>query len=295
MTQSPDWINAPRLYLATRDALGRSVEDPIAAFLGYLDENGAQQIDILNPAPDQVGKLYYTIAYSEDLTEAIGVGTAYNTGLGAIADDQKIFGAPIYLKHDPQSDDWYIAGTRARANAQFVGSQPPRDPLPGAIVPKTGLLDETNPQSMRAIVYGSSYTLNSALKWINTLYTPDFTANIPATDGKALYVLVQVDFANEVLDCTHLGAEFDAALLPSQVWASDEGSGVYLPQPDANKFCAGFIRLVSGMTVITRSLIWALQEIFTKTNLSSLNYSNILVDEFSGEVVTCDGEVVYIE
>jgi hypothetical protein len=50
-------------------------------------------------------------------------------------------------------------------------------------------------------------------------------------------------------------------------------------------FRAGYIQLIAGMTAIDSEHIWAVQEIYTKTD-----YTDILVA--CGEVLTVDDEIV---
>lgn len=265
MTQSKDLLNTSALYDAVRGAVGRSIEDPTPVYLGYLDASGAALVKIADPAADEIGLVYYTESYSEDLSEAHSVGRAYNTGIGALSDDELVFGAPIYIRRDSESGDWHVAGKRPRAAAGFIGTQGKRIEYPGVIVPQTGLLDSLQPETMQAVVYGAPYTLDGDFKWIDTLYVDDQTGNIPGTDGQANYVLVEVDFTNEILTYV-VGSTCDASLTHLQAWAIDAGTGTIFPQADQTKFRAGYIKLVSGMTAITRSLIWAVQEIITKTS-----------------------------
>jgi len=139
---------------------------------------------------------------------------------------------------------------------------------------------------MVAVVYGAPYTMAGEFKWIDTLYTENLTAYIPATPGEAVYVRVQIDFDDESLEYA-VGDPFDSSLSHTQVWAMDEGTGDFLPRTSRNAFRAGFVRLHYGATAITREMIFSLQEIYTKSD-----YRDILVA--GGEVVTAGGYVVTI-
>lgn len=281
-----DLFGSEALYKGIRSAVGRALEDPIPAFMGWLDEDGVPHVPVENPQPDEIGKYYYTPQYSTDLLDAPSFGTAYNTGASPIPDKLIGFGTPVYVARDRIGGDWYFAGTRPRPTAAAGGTQPRVEATLGSVVMKSGLLDVASPESMSAIVYEAPYTLNRTTKLIGTLYVADQTANIPATAGQAVYVLVEVDFANEALVYT-IGDEFDAALTHAQAWAQDDAGGKLFPQGAQNRFRSGYIKLISGMNTITRSLIVAVQEVFTKNDLSN-------VVTIRGEVATAGGDIVYV-
>lgn len=283
MTQgSNDLFDKQSIYKAVRASLGLSLEEPQAAWLGWANASGAQEIYVNDPSPDRVGKVYFTFDPSESENEAQGRGEAYNTGPTPLDPRYLVFGTPIYVARDKLTLDWYIAGMRPRAANKFFGGTPPSPSLPGLITGATGLLDVTVPPTMQVVVYNAVYTLNRTLYFVDNLYSDDLTSLIPATALRAILLLVEVDAPANALVLTP-GAEFDAVLTLGQIWAADDGSGVYFPKTNGSRFTAGFVRLIGGMATITRGLITPTQEILHKED-----YSNILVDG-AGSVVVDGG------
>jgi len=277
-----DLFGSGALYKGLRGGIGTVIEESVPVTLGWIDENGNRQLKVPDDKTDGVQKYYFTRAAEEP------PGEAHNLGLNPLLPQFIKFGAPIYVSRAGTGKrEWYINGLQPGEAAEFFGGRTQADPTPVYLeqfVP--GLIGITSPASMRVQVFGAPYTLNGEFKWIGTRISSDMTAEIPATDGQAKYALVQIDFATATVDLQY-GTEFDAALTHQQAWTTDGGSGTLFPQPDRDKFRAGYVKLISGMTAVQRAHIWAVQEIYTKSD-----YADILVA--CDEVVTYDGEVVTV-
>lgn len=277
-----DLFGKDALYSGLRTALGESLEKGIPVTLGYIDFNGAEQL--LASSSDGIQKYWFT------RSDGLPPGEAHNLGPNPLLPQFLRYGAPIYVSRAATGKrEWYIDGLQPGDAADFFGS---RVTTAAAPTPTTldlfvpGLIAPTAPPSMRVQVFGAPYTLNADFKWIGTRVSADLTSSIPATDGQAKYALVQVDFATAALNISY-GEEFDAALTHQQAWASDRGTGTLLPQADGDKFRAGYVKLISGMSAIRQAHIWAVQEVYTKTD-----YASILVA--CDDVVTYNGEVVTV-
>lgn len=277
-----DLFGAGSLYKGLRHGIGTVIEEGIPVTLGWLDANGSPQLKVPDDKTDGVQKYYFTRADEET------PGEAHNLGPNPLLPQFIRFNAPVYVSRARTGKrEWYIDGLQPGEAAEFFGGRVQADPTPVYLeqfVP--GLIGTMAPASMQVRVFGAPYTLNGEFKWIGTTISADMTAAIPATDGQAKYALVQIDFATATVDLQY-GTEFDAALTHLQAWSTDGGSGTLFPQPDRDKFRAGYVKLISGMTAIQRAHIWAVQEIFTKSD-----YADILVA--CDEVVTYDGEVVTV-
>lgn len=276
-----DLFGSELLYTGVRAAIGGALEEGIPVTLGWIDSSDAIQLKVDPNTNDGVQKFYYTIGDQPP-------GEAHNMGPNPLDPKFLKVGAPVYVSRAKTGRrEWYIDGLQPGLAEEFFGGRDAQAPTPiylNQFVP--GLVNETAPPSMRVVVFGAPYSLNGEFKWIGTKYSADFTAEVPATAGQALYALVEVDFTNDAISIQY-GEEFDAGLTHQQTWAADGGSGTLFPQPDRAKFRAGYVKLVSGMTAIRRAHIWAVQEIYTK-----IDYTDILIA--CGEVVTVDGEVATV-
>lgn len=267
-------------------ALGDAIRKPVPAKLGYIDSNGNTLIKVPAEIRDEPNLYYFSQAGGQSF-----VGQAFLQE-GAMEKWQIRYGAPIRVRKDPISGVWEIIGLDARYAAQFFAGIVPEEILIVNLDQMSpGLLAPDSPVSMRARVLKAPYDNGNEWKFINTQQTQDFTGNIniPTNPATAKYALVQLDFDTETLSYKY-GDEIVANLTFEQVYSIQKtnGNDQYLPDKDAGMFRVGYIKLVSGMTSITRNNIWTLQSYISTGGGSAVE--NIVIDDDG--VVVDDNEVV---
>jgi len=109
-----------------------------------------------------------------------------------------------------------------------------------------GRVYPTSPASMRCAVSPIKYAHHTTLKTYAGGFTKDFTADIPATTGKALLVLVCLNGATNALAYVK-GAEFSWTGYTDPIPASA------IPQPAAGHLVLSCLLLYNGMTTITEA------------------------------------------
>lgn len=122
-----------------------------------------------------------------------------------------------------------------------------RDPV--SIYPRAfafGRVYPTSPASMRCAISPIKYAHNTELRTYSGGYTKDFTADVPATTGKAMLVLVCLDGATNVLTYVE-GSEF------SWTGYTDPIPSSAIPDPDSGHLVLSCVILYNGMTTITES------------------------------------------
>ena len=271
---------------AMGSVLGDAIRKPIPAKLGYIDSLGNKIVKVPADIRDEPNLYYFSQAGGQSF-----VGQAFLQE-GAMEKWQIRYGAPIRVKKDSISGVWEIVGLDARYAAQFFSGVVPEEILIVNLDQMSpGLLAPDAPVSMRARVLKAPYDNGNEWKFIDTLYTQDFTGNIniPTNPATARYVLVQLDFDTETLSYKY-GDEIVANLTFEQVYSIQKtnGNNQYLPAKDAGKFRVGYIKLISGMTSILRSSIWTLQSYISTGGGSAVE--NIVIDDDG--VVVDDDEVV---
>lgn len=265
-------IDSKRLYDAVVDAFGVSIKDPIPVALGREAADGTYELLVPSADTDEPNAYYFH--------ELDGMppfqGYASNSGQTPLDEKYILYGMPIYIRPDPLiQNQWVIAGPISAFASQFtagVDLEPPVPVYQAQIV--SGLLTTTDPPSMRARVMGGPYTENGVFYYIDTQQTVDFSASptdtsstaidVPTTNGEAIYVLVQMDVASGGTLSYKQGSAVSADAAFETIYAADAGTGTYMPQPDADRWRCGYIKLAYGMTAIqSQANIWAVQEILT--------------------------------
>lgn len=258
-----------RLYAAIREALGTAISEPIDARLGYIDSDDNKRLKV--PADEtDVPNMYYIQNVSGGQPF---VGRASNTGTNPLDDKYLIYGMPVKVRHI-KGNEWVIEGISGAYAAEYIGEtalHPPDNPtrlqnfLPG-------LLDQTEPATMKIRVHGAPYYYNGGRKYIQTQESANSITSLTDTLSNpitlpsapnAKMILVQLSYSAGTLSYKQ-GDTFDAALSNLQAWILDQNdsSVTIFPDADTGNFRAGFVRLLSGQTEITRiSHIWAQQDV----------------------------------
>jgi hypothetical protein len=271
---------------------------PQSARLGYQADDGTTHVIVEQERTDQPFKYYFSEAGGTSFQ-----GEAFLLP-GALAKWQIKFNAPILIKKNVLNGEWEIIGIDSRWAAQFFDGSDQDD---GVIIsyPKLGpgLLTQTNPPSMRALVLDGAYNSGGVLRYHETQSTIDWTdsAYIPTGNLRQRYVLVQIALNTGLLTYKY-GSEIASSLTPVQTYKQNLalGGDAILPALDENNFRCGYIRLIHGMVRITKANIWSIQDYLLLSG-GSLAASNILdkivTDSTTGEVVvdSVTGNVVYIE
>lgn len=278
---------------ALRVIIGDSIRKPISARLGHQDSAGVIYIKVPAERTDQPSKYYFHEAGGTSFQ-----GEAFLQP-GALASWQIRYNAPIRVKKDPLSGEWEIIGIDARYAAQFFNETAEDDNLIfgySNIAP--GLLTQTEPTSMKAKVLAGAYRYANTWRYYETQDTVDwsvspYSSNIPTTNNKAKFVLVQLSFSDGSLSYKY-GSEIPGSLTNKQAYTLNLNAGddSILPALDEGYFRCGYIKLIRGMTKITSSgNIWAIQDYLTNGAAPGNILDKILVAD--GDVMTSDGFVMY--
>ena len=268
-------IDYEQLSNALVEADGDSTSDPISARLGNsgLDED-QDRIRVPLTETDQPGMVYVFDVIGEN----DGVTQALNSGPGLLSERDLIYGRYILLKK--RGTGYVIHGVDYQRDAEYVHNVPL--PTPGSIKIGQldwGLLQPTQPRSMRALVSAAVYDGTLLVK---TQETADFTASIPGTSGLAKAVLIMVNPTTGAISSTVSGSTFDAVL--SHIDAFDD----YYPlNVDPTLQTVGWLKLINGMTAITEGKhIFAAQQILGG---SASGGATQVVAEGTGQGVTNGG------
>lgn len=243
-------IDYEKLSNSLVEAEGDAASDPVSARLGNpaLEED-QERIKVPLTETDQPGMVYVFNVIGEN----DGVTQALNSGPGILSDRDLIYGRYVLLKK--RGTGYVIHGVDYQRDAEYVHNIPL--PTPGSIKIGQldwGLLQPTQPRSMRALVSAAVYDGNLLVK---TQETIDFTSDIPGTADKAVAVLVMIDPTTGVISYDVGVTTFDAIL--SHIDAFDD---FYPLNNNPALRTVGWIKLINGMTAITEGKhIFAAQEI----------------------------------
>jgi hypothetical protein len=295
-----DLIQSDKLYVALRDALGVTLEDPKVMTLGRINpDTGVQETKVPDGESD-LPNLYY-FSNLPEMQSAEGEALLHSSA--DIPYQYRIFGMPIRVARDIQSGLWVIRGLDAVLSNEYlagVEETPPQQPIAlHQFLP--GLLDATDPPSLQARVLGSWYTFEDESYYVRSQATADFSGtvldtssasiDIPTVVNTSIYVLVQIVPSTGVLTYKQ-GASIQASFTHDQAiayeYVTGEALGYYFPQVDVGNFRCGFIRLIYGMTTIRRiANIWASHEILVKGDAHP-----VYVTSEGHIVVDSDGDMV---
>lgn len=278
------------------DILGDTIRKPISAKLGYQDSSGTTQLVIPSDRTDQPNRYYFHEAGGNSFQ-----GEAWLQP-GALFEWQIRYNAPIRIQKDPLTGEWQIIGIDSRYAAQFFNEVTEDD---GALIPYNklapGLLTSTDPESMKARVLSGAYKFggNDEWKYVETQNTVDwsvspYSSNVPTAPLTAKWVLVQLNYDTGLLEYKY-GTTVPSSMTPIQVYNLDVAGtqGTYLPTADDRYFRCGYIKLVTGMTKISRfGHIWAVQEYLNAggdgnvlDRIVTTSTGDIVVDSQTGNVV----------
>lgn len=277
-----------------QSALGNSVRLPIAAKLGYKDSNGVIYLPVPDERTDQPDRYYFHQASGTEFQ-----GEAFLKA-GTLENWMIRYGTPIRLERDKLTDEWEIVGIDTRYAAQFFQSVTQDDNVfytYNKLAP--GLLTQSTPVSMRARVLAGAYTSGTLWRYHRTQETVDWSlspdnANVPTTNLRARFVLVQINFDTGNLAYKY-GNEVDLAVSFTQAYQLNDIN--ILPVIDDGYVRCGYIKLVANMTQITNANIIPLQDYLSLGGGAEPDYSilDAIVIDNNGDVVTdlVSGTVVY--
>lgn len=243
-------IDYEQLSNALVEADGDSASDPVSARLGNpaLDDD-QDRIKVPLTETDQPGMVYVFNVIGEN----DGVTQALNSGPGLLSERDLIYGRYILLKK--RGTGYVIHGVDYQRDAEYVHNVPL--PTPGSIKLGQldwGLLQPTQPRSMRALVSAAVYDGNLLVK---TQETIDFTSDIPGSVGEAVAVLVMIDPTTSVISYDVGVTPFDAVLSHIDAFAD-----FYPLNTDPALRTVGWLKLINGMTAIAEGKhIFAAQQI----------------------------------
>lgn len=239
-----EWV-AP----AVQTTLGDGIVESITMRLGNPAlAVSVNRIDVPVTETNGVGMVWV-----HDITGEGGITMAENTGAYPLQTKDKIFGRYVQVKKT--RDRLQVVGF-AREDAGYMYGVNLAEQVPVSIALFSwGLLQPTEPRSMKAFltqaIYGGQYLVRAQ-------ETQDFTADIPATAGEAIAVLIEVDPTTGILAYTN-GSAFDATLTHENAFAS------YPKSADSTLYTAGWIRLENGMTAILEGKhVYPAQELLSK-------------------------------
>lgn len=245
-----------------KDILGEQIRKPISAKLGYVDEDGNVFVRVPDQRTDQPNKYYFhEIGGSEFQGEAF-------LQPGALENWQIRFGTPIRVKRDTLSKEWEIVAIDSRYAQQYFEDV---DPDEGIITNypnlQPGLVSQTSPASMQAIVYAGHYTIGSNWYFVQSQLTQDFSESpqnlqIPDQNLRSRWVLVQITPSTGELSYKY-GEIIPSSYSPFQVYnrqVNNPNGPTYLPLPDVGKFQCGYIKLTANVTAIYKDAIWNTQQ-----------------------------------
>ena len=289
-----------RFKTALRTVLGDTLRRPKAARLGYQNESGESFLEVPRQRSDEPQKYYFHEAGGTSFQ-----GEAFLQP-GALPSWMIRYGTPVQIKKDPLSNQWEIIALDSRFGAQyFIGT----DQDDGVFIPYNklapGMLTQTVPSSMQARVLAAAYSSEGVLRYYETQNTVDwsvapYSTNIPTTNLRQKFVLVQLEYATGILSYKY------GVVVPSS-WSNKQaydanivaGDDSILPQVDTGNFRAGYVKLVYGMTRITRTdNIWAIQDYLSlgSGGGKAAIINSIVTDPVDGSVVVdpVTGNVVFV-
>jgi len=252
-------MNYTLLADAIAEVLGDSIAQPIPARLGNPTLTVTDsRIDVPLSIVDQPGMVYIH-GIGDDPQ---GVSMALNSGPGRIPDNLKIYGQPVLIRKSGRQ--YVIAGLDYQPSAEYMHNV--AAPVRSSVVLgqfDVGLLQATNPRSMRCFVSRALYYVGSTPYIVGAQETRDFTTDIPGTAGRARAVLVTLNPSTGTLAYTN-GSLFDIALSHEAAFAT------YYPiNFDDTLYTIGWVRLQYGMAAIFEGVhILAGQEILNKGTAS---------------------------
>jgi hypothetical protein len=263
--------NDSNQYNALRDALDYTIQESFSARLGYRDDNGITHLKVDSEDTDLPNQYYF----HNPLKGTQFVGMAFNTGQVPIPDKFLIYDMPVKVKQTGKSI-FELAGLDGILAAEFIADvplMPPDNPtrlenfLPG-------LLDQTDPASMKYRIMGAAYRHNQETRYETTITaSADITSKTDFLDnaislpsvGFARYILVQWDYEShtEVLKQGDLFSQSLTHISARTLDINDSGVTIF-PFPDSDKFKCGYIRLQNDTTALLRTTnIWTQQELYS--------------------------------
>lgn len=289
-----------RFKAALRQVLGDTLKKPIGVRLGFLNDNGEAFLEVPRQRSDEPQKYYFHE----------GGGTTFQGEAflqpGALPNWMIRFGTPVQIKKDPLSREWEIIALDSRYGAQyFIGT----DNDDGVFIPYNkiapGMLTQTVPASMKARVLEAAYSSNGALRWYQAQETVDwsvapYSANVPTTNLRQVFTLVQIAYSTGILSYKY-GLQVPSSWSNQQAYDANltAGDDSILPSVDPDNFRSGYVKLIAGMTRITRSdNIWAIQDYLSLGGSGGKEaiLDSIVTDPLDGSVVVdpVTGNVVFV-
>lgn len=262
-------------------AFGDSILKPAGARLGNPTlPPTSDRINVPLTETEQPGMVYIF----DVVGETQGVTMALNSGPGKLAPRDLVFGQFILVRK--VNEQYVISGVDYQTSAEYIHGVTLPNPEPVQIGQiNYGMLQPTNPRSMRAFVSGATYGGEFD---VPDTETADQTANIPATAGNAVAVLVTLDPTDGTL-AYDVGSAFDATLSHQQAFAT-----YYPKNADTSLYTVGWIRLQNGMTAILEGVhLYARPEYLNKGGGVG-GSSAIVVAEGDGQAVGSSGSLNYV-
>lgn len=273
-------------------ALGNTIRKPMSARLGTVDSDGTTIVKVPDELADEPNEYYFSEIGS---TSFRGKAQLKNN---AILPNYLRYNTPIRVIRDVLTGRWEIIGVDSALFEQYYKDiEITEATLYGYNNQSYGLLRETTPQSMQAVVLPASYSIGDQWQYEPVpLFTLDWSQSpndtyVPSTTGLQRWVLVQYNFETRLLEYTY-GDEHDVLLTFNDAVSIDNtnNNNLLVPVPDDEiYFRIGYIRLFNGQTKITGAEeIVELQDYLAKGGGGGVD--NIIVA--NDEVVTSGGQVL---
>jgi hypothetical protein len=287
------YLDKQRLKTAFTDILGDEIRRPRLMRLGHPltgevkasieDVDGPGMVYLHQVGGDALGRGETDL----DEEDKGSVSAAYLPP-GAIPDDYLIYGTQVKVKRI--NGVLNIVGFDALPASEYLHNirlGPQRSIVIGQI--DYGLLKPTSPLSLYLTISAARYQLNNTVYDVPALQTASMSSYKPVPTNVAVAVMIELDPVALTLHYT-ASATFDATLSHSAAF------GFYPKIVAENRFVLGWVKLIYSTTRISTEEIYHGHELLNKnTGLSmAVIASKIVVDGGTGDVVTSDGEIVYI-
>jgi hypothetical protein len=238
------FIDRERLRRMGRESVGDKIAESIPCRLGHPVPGSVEGDSIKVPlSVSNVPNMVYVHGLDHEDGDLAGVSMALNSGKGKLRREDMIWGAFIYIRKRKRAG-YIVDGTDDESNAEYTHNVVPA-PQSVTLLSQfdNGLLQPTNPPTMRFVIGGGVYRYMGKPYLVQARIATDQTANIPGTANQAKIVTVELNPADGTIFYT-AGSAFSNSLTNQE--AFDAG---YAPAATKAMFC-GWLRLINGMAGI---------------------------------------------
>ncbi|MGB1284951.1 MAG: hypothetical protein ACPG7F_00340 [Aggregatilineales bacterium] len=277
---------------ALRDTLGDAIRRPKLAKLGNPLKFASGVNDPIRAIiPDDTGQPGLVwVHFETENAEPSPPFLALNEGGKKLTDDQLVYRAPVYVKTD-ESGQEVIEGLAPREAAEYfykVNIRPQRSVDISQF--SYGLLRPTDSPGLKCLLDEAVYVYGATAYRIAPTLTPDYGALIPATAGKAVAVLTEIDPVTQTFTLT-AGAEFDYDA-EKDAPKHREAFASYPVTVNVERFLCGWVRLYNGQGAVIQRDIYQAQELISKASATQLGGSGAPV-LWHGRPIFSNGRQVY--